>query len=135
MLRIFNICQIECCGLLNYTDWFKKEWANNTHSVPKSCCKDNYNCLNVNLNLLNITGIWDKVKFFFFQINFSANFDFNIIQGCYSRIRETIEGSYTLIGGLGFASATLIFLGSVLSFWLASNIRHNRYQQFQQTKI
>lgn len=103
--------EVKCCGRFNYTDWFKTEWANHTQSVPLSCCMDANNCENNNLNGFNATGIWEK--------------------GCYVKVTDIIESKYTLIGGLGFASATLIFLGSVLSFWLASNIRSNRYEQFQ----
>lgn len=103
--------EIKCCGLLNYKDWFMTEWANHTQSVPLSCCIDTHNCVTTGSNALNFTGIWDK--------------------GCYVKMTSIIEDKYTLIGGLGFASATLVFLGSVLSFWLASNINHNRYEQFQ----
>lgn len=131
---VFLCVQIKCCGLLNYKDWFMTEWANHTQSVPLSCCIDTHNCVTTGSNALNFTGIWDKVNFFlFFCCGFNLFDDYhNFIQGCYVKMTSIIEDKYTLIGGLGFASATLVFLGSVLSFWLASNINHNRYEQFQQ---
>lgn len=37
--------QLECCGVLNYTDWSSRPWfSSHNNSVPHSCCKANTTC-------------------------------------------------------------------------------------------
>ncbi|GAA6106004.1 tetraspanin 36 [Tachysurus ichikawai] len=36
--------EMECCGVLNYTDWSTRPWFTSHNSVPKSCCKANTTC-------------------------------------------------------------------------------------------
>lgn len=100
--------KIHCCGLENYTDWFRTPWANKVNNVPSSCCINMVSCVHMNLNPLNATDIWQE--------------------GCFSKVRSVIEDQYTFIGGIGFAGAFLIFFGSVLSWWLARNIKNNQYE-------
>lgn len=102
---------VKCCGLMNYTDWFSTPWADNRQRVPLSCCIDQAKCVHENLNTLNTTDIWTT--------------------GCYSKVNTLIEDEYSLIGGIGFTFALIILFGSVLSWWLAKNIRssQNRYEE------
>jgi len=104
---------VKCCGLMNYTDWFTTPWAHNHKNVPLSCCMDQVNCVHENLNLLNVTDIYTE--------------------GCYSKVKTLIENEYSLIGGIGFTAAIIILFGSILSWWLAKNIRstNNRYEEMQ----
>lgn len=100
---------IHCCGSLDYTDWFATQWADSKKSVPKSCCIDSANCANI--DPMNVTQIYTK--------------------GCYKIVHDSIENNYQLVTGIGFASAALILLGSVLSCTLATNLRKNRYEQVE----
>jgi len=100
-----------CCGSLSYTDWFKTSWSQNKDQVPISCCIKKDVCVHQNLIANNATDIWQE--------------------GCYEKMRNTIDKEYTLIGGLGFGSSFIIFFGSVLSWWLASNIKSNKYEVMQ----
>lgn len=36
---VFVNKQLDCCGSVNYTDWWKNPGFANTSSVPDSCCK------------------------------------------------------------------------------------------------
>lgn len=100
--------QFSCCGVQNYTDWFSTEWANKQYNVPESCCMDRNNCVYENLNLNNVTGIWKD--------------------GCFSNMKTLIENQYTFIGAIGLCAAVFIFFGSILSCWLATNLKRNRYE-------
>jgi len=102
---------IKCCGLVSYSDWFTTEWASRNQSVPLSCCINKLKCLHLNMNLNNITDIYQE--------------------GCYKKVQTVIEREYTLIGGIGFATSILIFSGSLVSFWLARNIKRNRYEEME----
>jgi hypothetical protein len=102
---------MHCCGAETYTEWFKTKWSDKQDKVPVSCCINKDNCVHENLLVKNATDIWQE--------------------GCYMKMRNTIEKEYTLIGGLGFASSFIIFFGAILSWWLASNIKSNRYEVMQ----
>lgn len=94
--------QIECCGLENYTDWFATEWANKHNNVPESCCIDTENCIHENINLMNVSGIWQE--------------------GCYMKVKTAIENQYTFIGAIGLGASVFILFGAILSWWLAANL-------------
>ena len=53
--------KIKCCGLVSYSDWFTTEWASRNQSVPLSCCINKLKCLHLNMNLNNITDIYQEV--------------------------------------------------------------------------
>lgn len=44
LLSVLCASQMECCGVLNYTDWSTRPWFTSHNSVPKSCCKANTTC-------------------------------------------------------------------------------------------
>lgn len=102
---------IKCCGSANYKDWFESEWANRTNKVPKSCCMAKTECIFDNIDVKNVTGIYET--------------------GCFVRFNETIEKNYGKICGILFASAFVILAGFALSYMLGDNLRNNRYEQMQ----
>lgn len=103
--------QFKCCGMNNYTDWFTTTWANNHTNVPISCCRNQEVCVHMDLNPMNVSSIYQE--------------------GCYMKIKTIIEDEYSLIGGIGFTSAFIILIGALLAWWLASNVKSNRYEEMQ----
>lgn len=101
--------KLSCCGSANYTDWESTPWSNQTHSVPKSCCRNTTACHNE--NPINKSDIYER--------------------GCYQLLENLIERNYAAIGGIGFASSILIFFGSILACSLSRNIQQSRYEQIQ----
>lgn len=100
---------LKCCGSSNYSDWFNTPFYNQTQSVPLSCCINATSCHNTEpIDALNL-------------------FD----RGCWQLLGNSLQHYYTAIGGIGFASAILIFFGSILACSLARNINRNRYEQLE----
>jgi len=98
---------IRCCGSQNYTDWFATTWGKeNLRSVPISCCKNQTEC-----DQKSTTQIYTM--------------------GCYAKVYDAVENNYQLISGIGFASAIIIFGGSLISCSLARNLNKNRYEQVE----
>lgn len=102
---------IKCCGSHNYTDWFQARWANNSMRVPESCCMSKVNCTNTDIDVKNVTGIY--------QI------------GCYTKFNEAVESNYGKICAVLFSSAFIILAGCALTYILGDNLRNNRYEQMQ----
>ncbi|KAH0627826.1 hypothetical protein JD844_008290, partial [Phrynosoma platyrhinos] len=79
--------ELQCCGILNYTDWIGSQWYNSTgrnNTVPLSCCK-----LDVSKNC---TGRLSEPKF----LN---------TQGCEEKVKTILQSvlSYAMVVILGFA--------------------------------
>ena len=52
-------------------------------------------------------------------------------KGCFKKVYVSIERNYALIGGISFASALFILLGSLLSCGLAKNLGTYRYETME----
>jgi hypothetical protein len=106
---------IKCCGTEKYQDWFKTEWANQTNSVPESCCRvPVVNCTHENLPTRmnsNVTDIFTT--------------------GCFSVFNSAIENNYGIISIVLLGSSLIILIGCIISCVLATNLRNNSYYMME----
>lgn len=104
----FDLLQltIKCCGVQNYTDWFKSSWAGGEKAVPKSCCKNDQECSN--RPLIDVNQIYQN--------------------GCSSIIIGVIKKYANVILGVFGGFALFQLLGTLMSFTLGKIVSRNHYE-------
>ncbi|XP_053481010.1 tetraspanin 36 [Ictalurus furcatus] len=98
--------QLECCGVLNYTDWLSRPWfSSHNNSVPHSCCKANTTC----------TG----------QFNHPEVLN---THGCKTKLEELLQNvlTYAMFVIMGFA--IIKFFGMISICVIACRSSRNDYQ-------
>lgn len=108
---------LHCCGDEKFTDWFETDWANNTTSVPRSCCFDSLNCNNLNIDSTDTSFIYQK--------------------GCRSMLTlffKQYYGDY-LIGGFGICCTILLKIVSLCSCYFAHMKWHSLMRSSQNRNI
>ncbi|XP_061470447.1 tetraspanin-36-like [Rhineura floridana] len=105
--------ELQCCGVLNYTDWISSQWYNTTrnNSVPVSCCKREF-------SKKNCTGRLSDLQF----LN---------TQGCEEKVESILQSvlSYAMLVILGFAIVKFFGMFSVCV--LACKRENNGYHPLQ----
>jgi len=100
-----------CCGTDNYTSWEYSNWGqhNHSHQVPLSCCKNNTECLNGNVDRM------PRVS------------DYIYVEGCIPKVREFLQQNlrYLAAGTIGFL--LLLFLGMLASCIVFCRKEENPY--------
>eukprot|EP00794_Sanderia_malayensis_P007656 gene7656-8496_t len=93
-----------CCGNNKYTDWYQTSWsANNTNSIPRSCCKrPNDNMCNKNLSK-------DTSKIY--------------TSGCYFHVKKYLLENFHIISGFGIWIALIESIGIGFSICLICRLR------------
>lgn len=98
--------QLQCCGVLNYTDWSSRPWfTSHNNTVPHSCCKANSTC----------TGQIDQPEL----LN---------VQGCETKLEQLLQDvlSYAMLVVLGFA--IIKFFGMLSICVITCRSGRNEYQ-------
>ncbi|XP_039250041.1 tetraspanin-7-like [Styela clava] len=111
---------LKCCGVNNYTDWWKLE-TYQLNTVPASCCSNKTWC---DSNLYkNDTNIVD--------ISSIAGGDVTVAiydTGCHKKMFDIVKENLAIIIGVMFGVAFFQVIGMILACWLASNINTNKYE-------
>ncbi|XP_005107456.2 tetraspanin-7 [Aplysia californica] len=107
--------KLVCCGINNYTNWFKSPWAekqSSPYSVPVSCCRvEESACRHTGLSGGN-----------------STTRDIHT-QGCHKLVVDFINGNMGPIGGVALGISFFQVLGAILAFCLAKSISRAKYEQ------
>lgn len=105
----WNIVQheLKCCGAQEYMDWENTTFAQESNSVPDSCClSDVEGCGKGILSMSN-----DQVPKIIYT------------NGCLDKLKEVIEGNVAALGGIGVGIAFIQFAGIIFACVLAATIR------------
>ncbi|XP_029110170.1 CD63 antigen-like [Scleropages formosus] len=95
--------KFQCCGAVNYTDWFHSRGWHNGTSVPDSCCQLSSKACGKNA----VTGkIYHK--------------------GCVLAIKIYLEKNAVGLGATCISLVTMEFLGTLLGLCLLHNIPHGK---------
>lgn len=95
---------LDCCGSVNYTDWWKNPGFANTSSVPDSCCK--HPAKDCGLGALAQTNPTEISQV-----------------GCANKMIEWAERNIIIIGVVALALAFIQIVGIIIACCLAAAIR------------
>jgi len=108
-----------CCGMMNYTDWFKTPWEkkqSGTNVVPATCCKDG----STSCTRSNLPPVYNK--------NSTAKFEI-YTEGCYSLVTGFLESNFGIIAGTVIGLSFVMLLGAVLACCVARKSRDVPYDK------
>lgn len=91
----------KCCGVYNYTDWWKTPFTQGNHSrVPDSCCKEvKKNCGDISAGTENIYK-----------------------EGCYAKTLKLLRDNLIIICGIGVAVAVIQLVSMIFALVLICKI-------------
>ncbi|CAM1332686.1 TSPAN7 (predicted) [Pycnogonum litorale] len=98
-----------CCGVGSYEDWFSTRWANNSRSVPVSCCiHQNHLCRHLDIRGNNVSTI--------------------STDGCYRKVLDFVNSNLSAIGGGVLGIAFFQLFGVIFAYCLARNVNRGKYE-------